>query len=67
MKDMNKIGSNIVFFSGQLKPEDIASLESTKEEIVNCRVKLAYTDKDFALRNFALSGLVDKTLIQSKI
>jgi hypothetical protein len=62
---MNKIPSEIVFFSGQINPKEIASLEVSGQE--KDRVKLAYTDKNFTVGNLALSSFLDNTLFHSKV
>ena len=64
---MNKISFQLVFFSGQLKPEEVILLGATKQEQKKDEVRLAYTDKNFTIGNFAFSSFLNNTLLQSKV
>lgn len=62
---MNKVISNLVFYSGQINKEENEAKKNN--QIKQDETKLAYTDKNFAIRDLAFSSLLDDTFLQSKI
>ncbi len=65
---MNKIPPQVLFFSGQMPREAITQTkkEGQQAEQSTKEVRLAYTDKHFAIGDLALAHLLNDTLVLRK-